>query len=83
MVAVLPATFHSLLIGVAVVSNEVLNEMLWNAENQGATLPLDRGKTITQNKKTSKTIKSTVRQLPHLSHLQFLPSSDSFSSSLV
>lgn len=38
-----PATFDRLQIGVGVIFNEVLNEMLRYAEDQSAILPLDRG----------------------------------------
>lgn len=80
MVALLPATFDRLQIRVAVVLDEVLKEMLLNAKNQGATLPLDRGQTkphITQRNGK----KATVRRLKLPVCLQFLPSSGSFSSS--
>lgn len=62
-VTVQPAAFDRLQTPTGVTSDKMLGQMFWNAENQGAALPLDKGRT---DVRTWKNMDRTMKDVcPH------------------
>lgn len=76
-VAVPPATLEGLQVRVAVVGEQVLQEVLPHAKDQRATVPLHT-KVRSENDPSDKTIGNILKVNPSVF---FLPSSGSFASS--